>query len=51
MVAVQGSPCQPTPHTHTYDNVDQGFSTGVPWNPRVPRDVARSSARYRDLKK
>jgi len=23
--------------------VDQGFSTRVPWNPRVPREVTRGS--------
>jgi hypothetical protein len=28
--------------------VDRGFSTGVPRNPKVPRDVARGSARDRD---
>jgi hypothetical protein len=28
----------------------QGFSTGVPRNPRVPRDVAMGSARDRDWK-
>jgi hypothetical protein len=29
----------------------QGFSTGVPLNPRVQRDVVRGSARDRDWKK
>jgi hypothetical protein len=33
---------------HTMQAVDQGFSTGVPRNPRVTRDVARGSARDRD---
>jgi hypothetical protein len=31
--------------------LEQGFSTGVPRNPRVPGDVARGSARDRDWKK
>jgi hypothetical protein len=31
-----------------YMVLDQGFSTGVSRNPRVPRDVARGSARDRD---
>jgi hypothetical protein len=34
-----------------YHPLQQGFSTGVPRNPRVPRDVARGSARDRDWKK
>jgi hypothetical protein len=29
-------------------HLGQGFSTGVPRNPRVPRDVAGGSARDRD---
>jgi hypothetical protein len=34
---------------HLYP-IAQGFSTGVPRDPRVPRDVARGSARDRDWK-
>jgi hypothetical protein len=33
------------------DPLTQGFSTGIPWNPRVPRDVATGSARDCDWKK
>jgi hypothetical protein len=40
-----------TLHCLIFICLDQGFSTGVPWNPRIPRDVARGSARDCDWKK